>query len=99
MESSSGPDVIDNFTVKVSCRKDKIERNFLLPEMDIHDISTLKDLKFYLTHKLPIREIQYATPRLYGLHMSDFSTSLSVQQPLLSPFAVTQRLTTKLEAK
>lgn len=57
MESGSGPDVIDNLTVKVSCRKDKSERNFLLPEVDIHDISTLKDLKFYLTHKLPIREI------------------------------------------
>ena len=57
MESSSGPDVIDNLTVKVSCRKDKTERNFILPEVAIHDISTLKDLKFYLTHKLPIGEI------------------------------------------
>ena len=56
MESGSGPDVIDTLIVKESCKKDKTERNFLLPEVDIHDISTLKDLKFYLTHKLPIRK-------------------------------------------
>ena len=43
--------------MKVSCRKDKTERNFLLPEMNIHDISTLEDRKIYLAHKLPIREI------------------------------------------
>ena len=56
LESGSGPNVIDNLTVKESCRKDETERNFLLPEVNIHDISTLKDLKFYLTHKLPIRK-------------------------------------------
>ena len=39
MESSSGPNVIDNLTVKVSYRKDKTERNFTLPEVDIQDIA------------------------------------------------------------
>ena len=57
MESGSGPEVIDNLTVKVSCRKDQTEKDFLLPEVDIHDILMLKDLHFYVTHKLPIRKI------------------------------------------
>ena len=51
----SEPGVIQNLTVKFSCRRDKMERNFLLPEVD--DIQTIKDLKFYLVHNLPIREI------------------------------------------
>ena len=51
------PDSIDNLLIKASCRKDKIERNFILPEVEIGDISTLKDLKFYLARKLPIRAV------------------------------------------
>ena len=43
--------------VKVSCRKGKVERNFVLTEIDIKDIRTVKDLKFYLTHQLPIRAV------------------------------------------
>ena len=39
------------------CRKDKIEQNFILPDVDIKDISTLKDLKFYLARKLLIRAV------------------------------------------
>ena len=55
--SINEPSVIQNLTVKFSCRRDKIERNFLLPEVDVDDIQTVKDLKFYLVHNLPIREI------------------------------------------
>ena len=43
--------------VKVSCRKGKVARNFVLTEVDIKDIRTLKDLKFYLAHQLPIRAV------------------------------------------
>ena len=43
----SEPGVIQNLTVKFSCRRDKMERNFLLPEVDVDDIQTIKDLKFY----------------------------------------------------
>ena len=55
--SINEPGVIQNLTVKFSCRRDKIERNFLLLEVDVDDIQTIKDLKFYLVHNLPIREI------------------------------------------
>lgn len=57
MRSVGEPDSIDNLMVKVSCRKAKIERNFVLPEVNIKDISSLKDLRFYLAHQLPIQAI------------------------------------------
>ena len=44
--SINKPGVIQNLTVKFSSRRDKIERNFLLPEVDVDDIQTIKDLKF-----------------------------------------------------
>ena len=55
--SVSEPDSIDSLMVKVSCRKEKVERNFILAEVDIKDIRTLKDLRFYLAHQLPIRAL------------------------------------------
>ena len=42
--SISEPGVIQNLTVKFSCRRDKMERNFLLPEVDIDDIRTIEVL-------------------------------------------------------
>ena len=38
--SVSEPDSIDSLMVKVSCRKGKVERNFVLTEVDIKDIRT-----------------------------------------------------------
>jgi len=51
------PDSIDSLMVNVSCRKGKVERNFILADVDIKDIHTLTDLRFYLAHQLPIRAV------------------------------------------
>ena len=53
----SEPGSISKLMVKVSCRKDKSEKYFVLPEVDCKDIGTLKDLKFYLAHRLPIHSV------------------------------------------
>lgn len=55
--SVSEPDLTDSLMVNVSCRKGKVERNFILTEVDNKDICTLKDLRFYLAHQLPIRAV------------------------------------------
>ena len=48
--------IIDRILVKVSCRRTKTEKNFLLNDVE-DDIATLRDLKLYCRRKLPIKEV------------------------------------------
>ena len=45
--------------VKVICHRSKEERNFLLNEVDVDDISTIKDLKFFCERKLPAKNVAH----------------------------------------
>ena len=78
--SISKPGVIQNLTVKFSCRRDKMERNFLLPEVDIDDIQTIEVLKFYLIHNLPIREIGSVSYLVKGRKKVWFHTDSELQK-------------------
>ena len=49
--------VIPHIIVKVSCRKSKEERNFILNDAEEENIATLKDLKFYYLRNLPVSEV------------------------------------------
>ena len=49
--------VIPRIIVKVSCRKSKEERNFILNDVEEENIATLKDLKFYCLRNLPVSEV------------------------------------------
>ena len=40
----SEPDVIQNLTMKCKCRRDKMGRSFLLPEVDVGDIQMIEDI-------------------------------------------------------
>lgn len=51
------PRVMQSLTIEFSCRKDKLEKNFILPEVDIDGIQSIEDLKFYLMHNLPVLEV------------------------------------------
>lgn len=43
--------------VKVSCRKSKQDKMFALSDVDVKDIESIRDLKFYLARKIPVRSI------------------------------------------